>query len=174
MYYTSRFLLVKYQRNTHLLDIRLGTLDNHIRILNHVPIDSINLTFVRPSRFRQEYIVHPNGGNTVRMICTGCGAEYPTMREMSPCGFCAVAHETGIEVRSRGKIVAERVWTDHAYSIKQYVPAPQSLIGMTQRLVVTAENAMPVKFFSRHDAKKAVNKLAYGGEVVMYPYPVKR
>ena len=93
-------LTYQHQRSLLMIDITIGWSRERgsIRFMHAVPIVTVPLTFVRKSSFTFRYIVHPGGGNAARLVCEGCGAEYPYGNSPMPCAFCAVAKESGVGV----------------------------------------------------------------------------
>lgn len=87
-----------------------------LEIVRNVPVDNIDLKFVRSTNYRLRFIVHPRGGadgrygNAMQIVCEQCGTAYPFNWSMSPtpCGMCAVERHTGIILSWRDR---RWVWT---------------------------------------------------------------
>jgi hypothetical protein len=85
----------------HSIDLLVRARWFSIQIRCNCPVDNLTaVKFVRPSRFTDIYICHPNGGGARKLKCEECGAEYPfpTGPLAYPCSFCAVERESKIVV----------------------------------------------------------------------------
>ena len=111
-----RYLTFVLQRNIGLLHIRIGGGNWYLRYQHKVPIDTPSAypVFVRKSTFTLRVIVHPAQeppyGNTVRLVCEECGAEYPYGSSPTPCAFCAVLKRSGWHVQL-GKVNWDWSWS---------------------------------------------------------------
>ena len=100
-------LSLSRQSNTGLFDIRLSSPMGgwSVRVMRRVPVDEpmqVAPTFVRASTYSFRFIVHPNGGNALQIVCDGCGAAYPfrfDMQRFTPCANCAVRRQSGVQVK---------------------------------------------------------------------------
>lgn len=96
-----RWLDVTTQSNTGMVSVRVGAMGACLRFLRRVPVDHPQLAFVRKTQYRLRFIVHPGGGNAMRVVCEECGADYPfgwQMQTIQPCANCAVDRESGVRV----------------------------------------------------------------------------
>lgn len=118
-----RYLDIQTQRNTSLIDIRVGASGDQwlLRLLWKSPTTipyQLSPLFVKISRFTSRYIVHPTGGGAARLVCEECGAEYPYVASPSACAFCAVMKESGISLFWRGRL-REWLWSDWGWAVKE-------------------------------------------------------
>lgn len=90
--------------------------------------------FVRPTRYRERYIMHPDGGSARRLVCEECGAEYPFPAGPRgyPCAFCAVERES--KVRLWWKKVPIVFEGDIMYRRMREWPKPVPVPAVTQPL----------------------------------------
>jgi hypothetical protein len=101
-------LTLRRQSNTGMIDVQLSSPMGawSMRWMRRVPVDNpVAIEFVRRSSYTLRFIVHPNGGNAMRMVCDTCAADYPfswTMQKFSPCANCAVRRQWGFRVRLGG------------------------------------------------------------------------
>lgn len=131
-------------------------------------IDTPAITFVKPSRFTLRCIVHPSGGNdgrygnTQRLVCEQCGADYPYGPSPMPCANCACWRESGVVVKVFGRRLIDWVRSEHGYAVRyredeDSVPAYFWNHGNVMRI-----------FHWRRRAESAAKRCP-NGEVMMFP-----
>jgi len=98
-----RYLYLSRQSNTGMLSLCIGGGWVSLRLMHRVPVDTpLAIEFVYKSAYTLRFIVHPNGGNAMRIVCDTCAADYPfswTMQKLSPCANCAVRRQSGVQVK---------------------------------------------------------------------------
>ena len=104
------WLNISHMRSTGLLHVIAGPRWLQLSLLNNIPVDEpmqMTPTFVRDSAYTLRFIVHPNGGNAMQIVCDSCGASYPfnwQMQKFVPCAMCAVRRQSGVRVSIGGWI----------------------------------------------------------------------
>jgi hypothetical protein len=118
MNYSGDFLKIRIQCSTGMVDIifTLPMSGTNVRWMRRVPVDTpLVVTFIRKSVYTLKFIIHPNGGNAMQIVCDSCGAAYPfnwQMMKFYPCAMCAVHRESGVRVSIPGlKWKCEKVWS---------------------------------------------------------------